>query len=344
MKTYGVILIGCGVMGELHLAEGIIPNKQIRLVGVVDIKSNRAREYAKRFGAESWSVDYKEYLKREDVDIIIITTLPSSHGRIAIDSLKAGKHVLCEKPFTPALEEAKMVIGAARETGRKLRVGYILRFNESYRRVKELIDKNYLGSPLIMRMLGAEHTITKQGREQDLALIRETSPIIDCGCHYVDVMRWFTGSEAVSVSGVGVNIDPKVEKTKNNYEIINVKLKDGSAGIYEVGWGTTFREFSVKEFIGPKGRIRLIYQTERIEHKEEGDLIEYYRYPDHYQQINVKGKLKQMGVEIQDLIDYIEEDKDPLPDLENVLKSMEIVLAGDKAIKTGRAVTIGRRN
>ena len=89
----------------------------------------------------------------------------------------------------------------------------------------------------------------------------------------------------------------------------------------------------------PKGKAQ-----ERIEHKEEGDLIEYYRYPDHYQQINVKGKLKQMGVEIQDLIDYIEEDKDPLPDLENVLKSMEIVLAGDKAIKTGRAVIFGRRN
>ena len=96
--------------------------------------------------------------------------------------------------------------------------------------------------------------------------------------------------------------------------------------------GHNFRNFNEKEFIGPKGRIRLIYKGHRFEHHEEGDLIEYYSHPDRYEMINVKGELKPTGVQLEDLMEYIEKDKNPMPGLENAYRSLEIVLAGHKAI------------
>lgn len=113
---------------------------------------------------------------------------------------------------------------------------------------------------------------------------------------------------------------------------------DGSLGLYESGWGYNFRSHSKREFIGSKGRIRLIHANHRFEHREEGDLIEYYSYPDHYEMINVPGALKPVDMEFQNLIEYIEKDKDPLPALDDALKSLEIMLAGHKSSQSGKTV------
>ena len=99
-----------------------------------------------------------------------------------------------------------------------------------------------------------------------------------------------------------MNIFPKETGTERS---------DGSVGTYEVGWARNYRNFSDKEFIGPKGRIRLIYQEYRQDHPEEGDLIEYYSYPGHYEMINIKGELKKTGVQLRALVEMIEQNRDP---------------------------------
>ena len=78
----------------------------------------------------------------------------------------------------------------------KVLVGHILRHNQTFRKVAELIQSGVIGRPVTMRMVQS-HPSTD--RERDVILINETSPIIDCGLHYVDLMRWFTGAEINSV-------------------------------------------------------------------------------------------------------------------------------------------------
>jgi len=335
-KKYGVVLVGTGATSKRHL-EAIVTLGH-RLIGVVDLIPERAKEKKEEFKAETWATDYHTLLKRKDVDIVVITTWPSTHSRIAIDSMRAGKDIICEKPMADTLKKAKEMVEVARETKRKIIFGYILRYNKSYQTIARMVQKGKIGSPLIMRIGGAEHTVSQAHWEQDQTLLRDTSPLIDCGCHYVDLMRWFTGEEAVRVSGIGARVEKETPRDKYDWGKMLVQLNKGSVGFYEVGWGHNFRAYNEKEFIGPRGRIRLTYAYERGEEKEKGDLLEYYSYPDQHEFINIKGDIKQTAVQFQDLIEHIEKDGDCTPLLENAYKSLEIVLAGDKAIKKGKVM------
>lgn len=334
-KRYGVVLVGCGTVAGYGHLPAIKRNRQARLVAVVDTVSEKAKSYASKFGAENWAIDYKEFLKRKDVDIVVITTPPSSHTQIAIDSFNAGKHVLCEKPITRNLEEAKQVLETVRRTGKKLVVGYILRHNKAYQKAKELIDKGYIGFPLVMRLMGGEHYEKKWQWERALRILKDTSPLIDCGCHYVDLMRWFTKSEAINISGIKQRLHPDVPEDNYDYGIITVQMKDGSVGTYEVGWGYNMPAFSIKQIIGPMGKIDILYNVTK-EGKEEA-WLEYYSYPKKIKRYP-KVPIKQMGVQFQALLDCIENDTDPLPDLENAVKSLEIILAAHRAVMSEKVV------
>jgi predicted dehydrogenase len=330
MAKYGVVVVGCGVMGAEHL--GVInKNEQCDLIGVVDNKPDRASEYAQIYGAPSSSTDISEYLARKDVDIIVITTRPTSHSEIAVKAMRAGKHVFCEKPMAGNLKGARLIIETAKDTGQKILIGFILRSSRLYQRAAEIIASGKIGHPLVMRLFGAEHNIDEDAWQENLRLLMDTSPAIDCGSHYVDVMRWFSNAEVKSISGVGAATENDVPKGFFNYELITMEFDDGSVGTYDAGWGKNYRDFSLKEFIGPNGRLRIIYQHERFEFHEEGDLIEVYTFPEKYEIINVKDPFTDWEGQFQKLIDMIEKDGDPVPALEDACRSLEIVLAGHRS-------------
>ena len=120
----------------------------------------------------------------------------------------------------------------------KVQIGYILRYNETYRRVAEMIHEGAVGSPLIIRMAQNHHVMDwKKYR----ALLEDTSPIVDCGVHYIDICRWFTGAEVSDVAGIGTTLDEEVPENSYNYGLITMHLTDGSIAYYEAGWGNSLR-------------------------------------------------------------------------------------------------------
>ena len=338
-SVHGVAVVGCGNMGAAH-ASAVAASRRARLIAAVDTRLETARAVAERYGTEFHSADFRDLLTRSDIDVVVVATYPSTHAEIAIACMRAGKHVLLEKPIAPTMEAAEAAVRVACETDRKLRIGYVLRHNKTYQRAAKLVRSGILGSPLVMRMMGGEHIMTEAHWQQDFALLTETSPIVDCGCHYVDVMRWLTGAEAIRVSGSGCRLDPAIPEGCYDYGVIAISFSDGSSGVYEVGWARAYRSFSEKEFIGPRGRLRIIYASERPEHHEEGDLLELYQPPGRYRYVNVSGDLKRLGAEFADLLDCIDRDLDPMPALEDAMKSLQIVLAGHHAILTGAAVSV----
>lgn len=317
-------------MGKAHL-DDIYFRDEINIYGVVDVCEARAREYKNKYNALSFSTDYKEYIKDPNVDIIIIATYPSSHLEILRECIKNGKHVLCEKPIASSLNDGKEFIRLVKNAKSKVLVGYILRHNESYKRVFNLIQNGAIGKPITMRMVQNYHTIN---REKYVKLIEETSPIIDSGVHYIDVMRWFTNSDIVDVSGICQRLQDDIPKDKYDYGMITARLTDGSTAYYEVGWGSTIAPCDVKEFIGPNGRITLTYRESRVNDKEKGDLIEYYKYPENtYNVINVDCKKKPAWEELKHLIGMIESDIEAIPSIEDVYQSFYIAIKADEKIR-----------
>lgn len=331
MKIYNVALIGCGQMGAAHL-DDIYYKENVKITYVCDLNEERALFFKRKYNAQNIISDYKACIAKKDVDIVIAATYPSTHLEILRECIKRKKHLLCEKPITTDLDEGKEFVRLVKENPHiKVLIGHILRHNETYNKVYEMIKSGAIGTPVIMRMAQNHHTMNW---EKYLNLIKETSPIIDCGVHYVDIMRWFTGAEVTDVSGVGMRTEDDVPQDKYNYGIITVKLSDGSVGYYEAGWANTMSSDNLKEFVGPRGRIRLVYRKDRQTHQEEGDLIEYYKYPEKtYEMINIESKRKPTGKQLDCLIEMIDKGASPNPDIDDVWKSFEVVIKADKIIR-----------
>ena len=193
-------------------------------------------------------------------DAVAICTYTEHHAAMAVQALAAGAHVFCEKPLADTLEAARRVVGAARAAGKTLLIGYILRVHPSWSRFVEI--GRTLGKPLVMRM-----NLNQQSAgsfwEVHKKLMQSTSPIVDCGVHYVDIMCQVTGARPVAVHAVGARLTSEIAPAMYNYGHLHIVFDDGSVGWYEAGWGPMMSEtaYFVKDMIGP--------ERQRVDRREE---------------------------------------------------------------------------
>ncbi len=331
MKIYNVALIGCGMMGAAHLDE-IYYKENVKITYVCDTDLSKAELFQRKYGAEHVISDYKTCIGKKDVDIVICATYPSSHLAVLKECIKHGKHLICEKPIAKSIAEGEEFVSLVKENPQiKVLVGHILRHNETYNKVAEMIRGGAIGSPIVMRMVQNHHIMHK---DKYLHLLMDNSPIVDCGVHYIDVMRWFTGAEITEVSGIGLRTDAEIPENTYNYGLMTARLSDGSVGYYEAGWSNTMAADNLKEFVGPKGRVKITYQKDRTSHQEEGDLIEFYKYPEKtYEMINVLCSRKPTGKQFDCLVGMLEENKPSVPSIDDVWESFRIAFAADEKIR-----------
>ncbi len=338
-KVYGVVLVGCGHIGEEHIQD-IYYRDDIRIAGVVDLHEETARCFARRFGAASYDVDYRRYLEDPSVDIFIIATYTDSHLPIMRDCVAHGKHVLCEKPMAKSLEDLLAFRREAIAAPVKVKIGHILRHNKTYIKAQEMIAEGLLGKPLVMRMAQNHHTMNWPRYKR---LIQDTPPVLDCGVHYFDIMQWFTGARIEKVMGIKQKIDLDLSDDEYNYSMCTCILSDGSVGFYESGWGNAMSSGNLKEFVGPLGRIRIVYKNNRTSHQEEGDLLEFYdAVKKEYHTINIDADYKPMYDQLEDLVRMIEKD---IPNDEGIEMAFSATLVGmtaDAALRAGEIREVER--
>ncbi len=335
MKKYGVLLIGAGHIGTEHLLD-IYYREDVRVVAVADSDIERAAEAAHRAGAECFGADYRPYLLREDVDIVIIATYTGSHLPILRDCLSAGKHVLCEKPIATSLEEGREFVELVKSARTKVLIAHILRHNESYKKIREFIRAGKIGKPTLIRMTQNHHALNW---DRYLRLMEDCSPIVDCGVHYFDVAEWLTGERICEVSGFGTKTQP--DAPRDNYALVNFKMSGGCAGYYEVGWGETLRSANEKEFIGTEGRITLEMRDRRAQDTEEGDLITVYtKDGGKYEVQNLPTVYKNMYAQLEVLIDMIENGSQGEPSIDDVWRAFLVANAAVEAIERREPISV----
>ena len=139
--------------------------------------------------------------------------------------MDAGADVFIEKPLAETVAEAEEIVAKARETGRKVVIGYILRHHPSW--IKFIEISHTLGKPLVMRM-NLNQQSSGPNWETHKNLMSSISPIVDCGVHYVDVMCQMTRSKPVRVSGIGARLTDELPEGKINYGHLQVTFEDGS--------------------------------------------------------------------------------------------------------------------
>ncbi len=333
-EVYGIVLVGCGYIGRIHI-EDIYDLPNVSLIGVVDLNEQAALKFEKRYAALSHSTDYRDYLNDDRVDIFIIASYTETHVPILLDAIRHGKHVLCEKPLADNMEDTISCLAEMERYDAKVLIGHILRHSPTYGKIAEIIQNGGIGEPKVMRIVQNHHALNWKRYS---SLLKHTSPIVDCGIHYIDLAEWLSGQKIIRLSGCGTILEPDV--TGYNYGMLTMTLSGGAVAFFEAGWSKSIAGGNVKEFIGTKGRIRMTMGADRPVQHEEGDLIEWYETEtEEYHIINMKKELvKDMKSQFLYLIKMIEEDVPANPTPEEILSSMRAAFAGDEAIREGKTV------
>ncbi|WP_369722158.1 Gfo/Idh/MocA family protein [Bradyrhizobium sp. LLZ17] len=251
-----VLVVGLGTMGTSHArAYGAIEG--FKLVGLCTSRAAARHDLDAEFPGLPRFERYDEALATLRPDAVAICTYTEHHAAMALQAFAAGAHVFCEKPLAETLEAARYIVDAARLSGKALLIGYILRVHPSWSRFVEI--GRTLGKPLVMRM-----NLNQQSAgsfwEVHKKLMVSTSPIVDCGVHYVDIMCQVTRSRPIAVHAVGARLTDEIAPGMYNYGHLHIVFEDGSIGWYEVGWGPMVSETAhfVKDMIGPNGSVSMV--------------------------------------------------------------------------------------
>jgi predicted dehydrogenase len=185
-----IAIIGCGLIGQKR-AKTL---KGCQLTVCVDQIKERADHLARQYPGCVALTDWREAVTRADVDVVIISTLHSTLAEIGFAAVRAGKHVLLEKPAGRKASELEPVIKAANETGALVRVGFNHRYHRAFRKARELVDQGALGDLMFVRARyghGGRVGYDKEWRAQPE--LSGGGELIDQGVHLIDLARWFLG-------------------------------------------------------------------------------------------------------------------------------------------------------
>lgn len=203
-----IAVIGCGGIANGAHLPAYAENKDCKIAAVVDIVEERARAAREKYGAEVCFTDYKELLKWNLFDAVSICTPNVLHDAMAIDCLKAGKDVLCEKPAAMRSELVAEMQKNAHETGRILNIGVCMRFNDAVNEIKKLIDSGRLGKVYHVNCsFRAFRCIPGLGGWFTDKAQSGGGVLIDWGIHFLDLILYSAGiRQPRSVSASAYNI------------------------------------------------------------------------------------------------------------------------------------------
>ncbi len=345
-----VLAVGLGNMGLSH-ADAYHRNPGFEIVGLV----NRSPvALADHFNAYPFFSDFETALAKTKPDLVSVNTYTDSHVDYAIQAMEAGAHVFVEKPLAATVEEAQKVVDTALRLGRKLVVGYILRHHPSW--IEFIAQARRLGPPYVMRM-----NLNQQSSGETWAthkrLMESTSPIVDCGVHYVDVMCQITDAKPTQVRGMGLRLSEEIAPDMYNYGHLQVLFDDGSNGWYEAAWGPMISEtaFFVKDVMSPGGCVSIIMDDDaksddidthtktakiKVHSAALNDTGRFVAPDEMLSMADEPGHQELCDREQAFVLKAIQEDVDLERHMRDAVQSLRIVLAADRSVREGRAVDL----
>jgi predicted dehydrogenase len=261
-------LLGAGMIAGVH-AHAYRDSPGVRLVAVADPVPGKAERLAEQYGAKV--VPDLDALLDLGVDVVDVCTPPTAHADATIAALEAGRHVLCEKPITRTMDEARRVLAAADAAPGLLSIGQVARYGPDHRTARDLAVSGEIGQ---VRMITHSTTTSLPGWSEAGWLADPATsggPLLDQAVHSFDYAGWVIGSPAVRVhcmaadSGAG----------PATYTVATVRYENGAIAHIECSWAhPVSRGFKLRaEIVGTEGRLAWDYDHMMggVLHPREGD-------------------------------------------------------------------------
>lgn len=191
-----VAIIGAGAISPAHIQAYLHFSERCNITAVCDLYVEKARQKIGEYKLDADAyADYRELLKRDDIDLVSVCTPPYTHAEIAIAAMRAGKHVLVEKPMASSLEECDAMINAAKQSGTVLSVVAQNRFTTPMMKLKAVLDTGLMG-PIVHTQVDSYWW---RGHSYYDLWWRGTWEKEGGGCtlnhavHHIDIFQWMNG-------------------------------------------------------------------------------------------------------------------------------------------------------
>lgn len=358
---YGVLIHGAGWVSSQHIA-AYQGNPRTRVVAISSRSKESARKRAEEAELESVSLyqDLDEALKHPNVDIVSVCTPQHLHCSNVLACAAAGKHIVIEKPLGIGLKELRQMRAAVSDSGVKTVVSFVLRWNPWFQTLKRMIHEGVLGQAYYVETDYCSHNGSWwSGWEDARTAAQGVSAFLVAGCHAVDALRWFAAAgeleaaepiEVYAVSGgyrkgSTTQYDPFhhewIENAPpmeyNGLEVALVKFSNGVLGKVSVNMDCIMPyRFPIRVF-GNRGSVM-------------DNRVWSHHYPGQTDWVEIPSILPDSSdvthhpfqAQIDHFIECIREDRESHCNLEDAIKTHEIVFGALESCRTGAPVKLPR--
>ncbi|RPF41965.1 putative dehydrogenase [Hydrogenoanaerobacterium saccharovorans] len=342
---YNIGIIGCGKIAQVRHIPEYTDNKNATIAAYYDLNTQRAQELANQYGGKVYP-SYEEILADPEIDAVSVCTANSSHAQITIEALKAGKHVLCEKPMATTLEDCEEMVLAAKQSGKFLMIGQNQRLTKAHARAKQLLNEGIIGDVITFRTTfghgGPETWSIDSGKntwffDKNKAAM---GAMADLGIHKTDLIQFLLGQTVTETTAIITTLDKK----DANGNLIGVddnavciyKMSGGALGTMTASWTYYGEEDNSTILYGTKGMMCIyddpVYSITVT--TASGENI-YYQID----KIQTNDNQTKSGV-IDEFVDCLVNNKAPAISGESVLTAMRAVFASIQSSQTGRTVAV----
>ncbi|MBQ3104306.1 MAG: Gfo/Idh/MocA family oxidoreductase [Lachnospiraceae bacterium] len=330
MNTVKVGIAGLGRLGRVHAGNLAFRIPGAKLTAACSIVPEELLYAQKELGVQEVYSDFDTMLAEADIDAVAIVTTSGLHCSQIESALKAGKHVFTEKPLGVDPEECRIAEKAVEAHPDKVFfLGFMRRYDPSYRYAKEQIEKGVIGKPYLVKATGIDPEALVEG---SIKFAPTSGGIyIDMASHDVDLMRWFLGSEAVEVYALGTTFKhPEFTECGDNETGCAIyQFANGAIGQLHVGRTAPHGYHIETEIVGTEGTLRISPVPEKnlaMIYNKHGAVTECVSgFPERFAEA--------YRLEMQEFIDCIREGRKPDITVYDGTRATEITFATARSLK-----------
>ncbi len=332
VKRIGII--GCGIIGRMH-ADVVNRHPGARLLAVCDSDRKALGEVTDQTGAEFAFCDYKELLSVPEIDAVHVALPDHLHTQVVVAALREGKDVLLEKPMTTSVEEAELIAGTVRETGRMLMVNFSNRWMNAFTRIKKIIKDGGLGT---VRHFSGMLSNTTYIPCRMLGWSGNSSPAFFLLPHVMDIAAWLledeiTGIYAIKTCGV---LESKGIKTHDTMAAL-CSFAGGASAQVETAWilpETLPRPVhSYYRVIGTDGMAIWDRHNDTLQVYSSSEIIIDEKYEEPPPGFFEKS--------VSHFISCLNNEEEPVSGVEDGLRNVRAICAMEESARTGRVISPG---
>jgi 1,5-anhydro-D-fructose reductase (1,5-anhydro-D-mannitol-forming) len=248
--------LGWGVIGLGWAATGLVgpainAEDDSQIVAATSRDAERAKAFGEKLGVRNLYTDYQEMLADPAVDVVYIATPNALHAEQAIAALRAGKHVLAEKPIAMNAADAEAVVAAAAESGTKLGTNFQTRHYAPVAEIKRLLDAGTIGDIVVIQAESSSGGVSPLKGWRTDADLAGMGAVYNLGVHPFDLVRYLAVSEVVEVTAMtDVGREPKLD----TLSLTLLRFESGALGYVNAGQRVPYPNADVSVF-GTTGRI-----------------------------------------------------------------------------------------